>query len=186
MEELRADGRRNRSAILDAAAGTLAETGDLAFTAIAQRAGLTRATVYRHFPDRRALLAALAQKLADDLLTPLLAEIADLPLTAAWEHLARTAVSAGAEHAPLVNALDSSVEETARLAITDEPISSFLRHRREIGDLTSPLPDRWLARCVRSLCLTAVSDPSSADERVALLTRTLTALTQPEQAPAQP
>lgn len=52
--------RRNRAAIMEAAIEVFGTTGgDAAFADIAQAAGVGRATVYRHFPDRAALLIAV-------------------------------------------------------------------------------------------------------------------------------
>jgi AcrR family transcriptional regulator len=57
---LRRDARRNRDAILDAARDLFAEAGDVPMYEIARRAGVGQATLYRHFPDREAVAAALA------------------------------------------------------------------------------------------------------------------------------
>ncbi|WP_113692047.1 TetR/AcrR family transcriptional regulator [Amycolatopsis albispora] len=60
-EPRRVDARRNRETILRAADEAFTEnTGTVALEDIARRAGLGRATVYRHFPDRRALALAVA------------------------------------------------------------------------------------------------------------------------------
>lgn len=47
--------------ILDAAARILAEGRELTFVAVAREAGVARGTVYKHFVDRDALLAALRE-----------------------------------------------------------------------------------------------------------------------------
>ena len=53
---------RVSGAILEAAAAVLAERGEQASMAeVATAAGMARATVYRYFPNREALLAALGQ-----------------------------------------------------------------------------------------------------------------------------
>ncbi|MFF0525093.1 TetR/AcrR family transcriptional regulator [Actinomadura nitritigenes] len=57
---LRADARRNRERVLAAARETFAESGpDASLNEIARRAGVGPGTLYRHFPTRRALLAAV-------------------------------------------------------------------------------------------------------------------------------
>jgi len=57
--ELRADARRNRGRILDAARAAFAERGlDAPLEEIADRAGVGIATLYRRFPTREALVAA--------------------------------------------------------------------------------------------------------------------------------
>jgi AcrR family transcriptional regulator len=57
---LRADARRNREAVLDAASELFAQRGDsVQMDEIAQRAGLGVGTLYRHFADKQALRAAI-------------------------------------------------------------------------------------------------------------------------------
>lgn len=57
---LRADARRNRDRVLGAAAAEFAERGsDAALEAIACRAEVGIGTLYRHFPDRQALVLAV-------------------------------------------------------------------------------------------------------------------------------
>src|SRR5436305_10340699 len=57
---LRADARRNREAVLDAASELFAQRGEnVQMDEIAQRAGLGVGTLYRHFADKQALRAAI-------------------------------------------------------------------------------------------------------------------------------
>jgi AcrR family transcriptional regulator len=70
VRPLRADARRNRARVLEAARACLATDGhDAQVDDIARKAGLGVGTVYRHFPTKDALLEALAtdhfQRLAD-------------------------------------------------------------------------------------------------------------------------
>jgi len=59
---MRADARRNREAILVAARETFEEEGVLAsLDGIAMRAGVGNATLYRNFPTREDLLAAVME-----------------------------------------------------------------------------------------------------------------------------
>ena len=57
---LRADARRNREKVLAAARDCFAEDGyDTQMTDVAKKAGVGVGTVYRHFPDKTALVEAL-------------------------------------------------------------------------------------------------------------------------------
>ena len=64
----RADARRNRSKIIEAARQALAETGDLPSMAeISRRAGVGMATLYRNFPGRTELVEELYRAQVDDI-----------------------------------------------------------------------------------------------------------------------
>ncbi|MFC7532674.1 TetR/AcrR family transcriptional regulator [Actinoplanes sp. GCM10030250] len=61
---LRADAQRNRARILDAAESVFAELGPRGSTEeVARRAGVAIGTVFRHFPTKDALLAAIMKRL---------------------------------------------------------------------------------------------------------------------------
>ncbi len=58
---MRADAQKSRRLLLDAACALLIEVGpDASLEAIARRAGVGIATLYRHFPQRSALVTAVA------------------------------------------------------------------------------------------------------------------------------
>ncbi|GHF72537.1 TetR/AcrR family transcriptional regulator [Streptomyces thermodiastaticus] len=60
--ELRADAARNREALLQAATRTFAASAtEPSMRAVAREAGVGIATLYRHFPTREALVAAVYQ-----------------------------------------------------------------------------------------------------------------------------
>ncbi|GAA3383683.1 TetR/AcrR family transcriptional regulator [Cryptosporangium minutisporangium] len=70
MSAMRADARRNREKILAAAAAVVAEQGHAASTEeVAARAGVAVGTVFRHFPTKKDLLAALLKDLSTQLMT---------------------------------------------------------------------------------------------------------------------
>ncbi|GAA0947928.1 helix-turn-helix domain-containing protein [Nonomuraea longicatena] len=59
---MRADARRNRDLLVAAAIAVVAEEGpDASLNEIARRAGVGPGTLYRHFPTRDVLLAAVFQ-----------------------------------------------------------------------------------------------------------------------------
>ncbi|RKQ91190.1 TetR family transcriptional regulator [Solirubrobacter pauli] len=66
---LRADARRNRERVLEGAREVFAEHGrDAQMDDVAKRAGVGVGTVYRHFPTKEALVAALAVSLFEKVL----------------------------------------------------------------------------------------------------------------------
>ena len=133
----RKDAQRNREAILAAARDLFAESGDVPMYEVARRAGVGQATLYRNFPDRRNLAAALIV-----------------------EHMAQTERLA-AEHAGEPDAffvlIRNVVETMARfhalgeLAREDACLGSELdRRRRRLAELLQkPLRDAKAAGTVR-------------------------------------
>jgi AcrR family transcriptional regulator len=113
----RSDARRNRDAILAAALEALTETPDASLNAIARRAGVANATLYRHFPTREDLVLA------------------------AYDHEVRTLVDAAdvllRAHEPS-DALRRWVERLARYAVTKHGLADALRKATTPGsDLSS-------------------------------------------------
>jgi AcrR family transcriptional regulator len=102
----RSDARRNRDAILAAALEALTESPDASLNAIAKRAGVANATLYRHFPTREELVLAT------------------------YKHEVQTLVDAAGHllqaQAPL-DALRSWVERLARYAVTKHGLADALR-----------------------------------------------------------
>ncbi|WP_300609267.1 TetR/AcrR family transcriptional regulator [Trebonia sp.] len=84
---MRADAAKNREHILAVAREALREAGDASMIGIARRAGVGPGTLYRHFPSREALIAAVYKEDVERLvrLVPrLLAEHAPLDALRAW------------------------------------------------------------------------------------------------------
>jgi AcrR family transcriptional regulator len=88
VRPLRADARRNRDQLLDAAVRAFASDGaDVTLDAIARTAGVGIGTLYRHFPTRDALVeAAYRQELARlcDAVPELLRKLPPDQATRAW------------------------------------------------------------------------------------------------------
>ncbi len=60
-ESKRADAQQNRERILEAAHHAFRESADASLNSIAKRAGVGAGTLYRHFPNREALILAVYQ-----------------------------------------------------------------------------------------------------------------------------
>ena len=82
----RADARRNQERLLNAAREAFAEGGEaMALEEIARRAGVGIGTLYRHFPNRQALLEALYVTELDEICR----SAAELAAADPWEALHR-------------------------------------------------------------------------------------------------
>ena len=113
----RSDARRNRDAILAAALEALTASPDASLNAIAKRAGVANATLYRHFPTREDLVLATYQHEVQNLV-----DAADILMR---------------EPAP-IDALRSWVERLARYAVTKHGLADALRKATSPGsDLSS-------------------------------------------------
>lgn len=77
---MRADARRNRAAIVTAARAAVEELGDeVPLDQIAQRAHVTARTLFRHFPTRDDLLAAVLENYLAERVEPVLLRAAADP-----------------------------------------------------------------------------------------------------------
>jgi TetR/AcrR family transcriptional regulator, mexCD-oprJ operon repressor len=96
---------RVAEAILDAAAGLLAQGGEPpSMNDVAAAAGVARATVYRHFPTREGLLQALTDAVIDSTATRLAqADLDAVPVTEAIARVARMTAADGSRYAALLS-----------------------------------------------------------------------------------
>jgi AcrR family transcriptional regulator len=113
-EPANARSRRTRAALLSAARALLETDGfeALTMTAVAERAGVTRRSVYLHFPSRADLVGALFDHVAQH-------EQLDVSLAAVWAAPdARGALEEWARHVaryhPRLIAVDRAVERVHR------------------------------------------------------------------------
>ena len=99
---------RVAAAILDVAADLLARGGEPPSMAeIAEAAGVARATLYRYFPTREQLLAALTATGLETAATRLAqADLDTVPVPEAIARLARVVATAGSKYAAVVSAFD--------------------------------------------------------------------------------
>jgi AcrR family transcriptional regulator len=114
---LRKDAARSRRAILGAARDLYRDDSGTSFAEIAHAAGVGQATVYRHFADRRALLAELADEDMDRLEERLAAEpVGPRSLEALLDEIVASFVSSQG----MIEAIRAGeVEETRVRRLTD-------------------------------------------------------------------
>jgi len=144
----RSDAERSVTAILDAAARILSENPRAGMGEIADAAGLTRQTVYVHFPSRDAIVKALTDRATDQVTAVL--QAADLsrgPAAEALLRLVRISWETFEAQPFLLNMAgpptDPDSEHERHLPVFGMLKELVDRGRRE-GDFDPDLPTSWI------------------------------------------
>ncbi|MCK9893448.1 TetR/AcrR family transcriptional regulator [Frankia sp. AgB32] len=151
----RSDARHSIDAILGAARVVLGERPEASVEDIAAAAGVTRQTVYAHFPSREALVVAFVEVAAAEYVAAL--DAADLDtappaealtrfLDAGWQFLDR--------HPFLLNPTAPGMPRPGRNALSDVVplrLERLIKRGQHTGDFDVPLPATWLAEAVIGL-----------------------------------
>ncbi|MFF3751029.1 TetR/AcrR family transcriptional regulator [Streptomyces sp. NPDC002018] len=182
---MRADARRNHDRLLTEARASFAEHGtDASLEDVARRAGVGIGTLYRHFPNRHALLNAVFQE-AVAVLLERSRELADAeqPCTALVEWL-RALITHAGEYRGLARALMSvSQDRSSALSQCSVPLRAagarLLVRAQEAGHIRSDASIEDLMQLTNAIALAAEQSPD--DPRLAdrLLKLTLTGLKEP-------
>jgi TetR/AcrR family transcriptional regulator, mexCD-oprJ operon repressor len=144
----RAIAERNVEAILDAAQALLERRAQASIAAVATEAGVSRVTVYAHFPTREALLEAVVERAVGRASVALEAagpergppvDALERVITAAWGELDRNRVVAQASAARLSPAALTRAHEAAH-----RPVRKLVERGREDGVFRTDLPADWL------------------------------------------
>ncbi len=149
-------------AILDAAAAVLAERGEAASMAdVAEAAGVGRATLYRYFPSRDALLDALVESAIAEMRDRIVgAELEKVPVEEGLARVARGFIAAGTKYLALMphGAFGHNREHSKggdeRLLI--DPLQALLSRGMAEGVLRSDLPAEALLGMFGRLLLAAI------------------------------
>jgi AcrR family transcriptional regulator len=154
----RADARRNREKLLAAAAQAFAEEGDdVALESVAARAGVGVGTLYRHFPNRDALVEAayrhevdavcaaaadlLAQQPADAALRAWLDRFADYLATK--RAMGNALRSAAGSDSPLFAQTRERILGALRMLLDAGGASGTLRADADPGDVLRVINGIW-------------------------------------------
>lgn len=160
----RSDARRNVEAILAAARDILAAHPRAAVQEIAEAAGVHRATVHRHFPQREDLVRAVRERILDDVLGVLRRHAAfDVAPGARLEAATRAVVVLGDRtrayrYAPTFDDLTDERSDAFMAALVD-----LLAPAQQAGALRRDLVPEELASAWGGLLLAAL--PGVADGR---------------------
>jgi AcrR family transcriptional regulator len=175
----RADARRNYDLLLAAAAAAFAERGadDVSLEEIARRAGVGIGTLYRHFPNRQALLEAVYKDQVDGLEVlagKLLA--AESPGDALREWVSAF-VSFGRAKRSLSTALVATIGKDSELMSACSLVlrgctAAVLERAQEAGVARADVQAADIFRLAHGLIMAteaAPSDPGQADRLISLV-----------------
>jgi AcrR family transcriptional regulator len=143
----RAEARRSIAAIVDAAVRVLSQRPEASIEDIAQAAGVTRQTVYAHYPSRQALLNAAIDRVTEDAVAAM--DTADLDQGAPAAALLRL-VNAGwqtFERYPLLLRLsqaDPQADQQRHQPVLAR-LERLVKRGQATGDFDPQLPPTWLA-----------------------------------------
>jgi AcrR family transcriptional regulator len=144
----RAIAERNVEAILDAAEELLARRAQTSMSAVAAQAGVSRVTLYSHFPAWEAVLEAAVERAVRRTMTALQAARPDdgppgpaleRMLAAAWRHLARYGAMAQAVAEQLSPEAVTRTHEAAH-----RTVGAVLERGRADGSFRTDVPAAWL------------------------------------------
>ena len=142
----RADAEQNLAAILQAATEALSIQPDASIEDIARAAGVTRQTVYAHFPSREALLDAVVARATAEVSTAFQAAgLEDAPPAEAMIRLLDAGWAASARypflwHLPAV----SPEEDLERHGPVVGRLRDLIQRGQESGDFDESLSADWL------------------------------------------
>jgi AcrR family transcriptional regulator len=157
----RSDARRSIDAILNAARVVLGERLDASMEDIATTAGVTRQTVYAHFPSRDALLAALVEAAAAEYTAMLDAAGLDTAppadalakfLGAGWRFLGRYPLLLNAAPTARIPRPENDPHD-----VVPPRLEQLIQRGQHTGDFDPSLPAAWLTAAIFGLQHTAAA-----------------------------
>ncbi|MEU3662800.1 TetR/AcrR family transcriptional regulator [Streptomyces sp. NPDC032940] len=159
----RADARRSRAAILDAATQVLNVEPDAGLETIAGAAGVTRPTIYAHFASREQLLLAVVKRITDEAVAAMDAIAHDADT--ATETLLRMidASAQVAERYPVLlkmisaQPVSTEVDRDRHLPVA-ERIGQVIERGQRAGEFDDRLPVDWLVASTMALGHTASTE----------------------------
>ncbi len=158
---LRADAARNVHRIVEVAARMLAENPSAGMADVAAGAGVGRATLYRHFPTREALVEAIREQAIED----------------AEQALAACRLDEGSATDALGRLCAAWLDVAERYSLTEpqrprrphvlaEPLIALLERGQAAGEFSSQLSPQWMARAFGALLLAGARDGTQTPDTV--------------------
>lgn len=172
---LRADARRNQEKLISVARAAFGELGvEVPMDEIARRAGVGPGTLYRHFPTKDALLAAVYRSDVDAMARRAEALAAELPpveALRAWmsEQLGYMAFKRGIGAAiKTMLGRDSETMQWCRQTMNDA-VGGLLQRAQAEHKIRTDIQSGMLLRMLHGIGVASESEPSDAEPMLDLL-----------------
>lgn len=180
----RADAERSIAAILAAALDCFCQDPNVSMTAVASAAGVSRVTLYAHFPSREALLSAVLEHSVAEADAALQAQGLDEgPADEAFSRLVRSGWRILERHAFLLAASEGVISPARRRTHHTKVLARVERiilRGQEEGVFRTDLPLEWLVTTFYSLLHAAAAETDARHLKVKsipdILDRTLSSI----------
>jgi AcrR family transcriptional regulator len=175
----RRDARRNHDHLIACAIAEMTANPHVTMREIADASGLTRTTVYRHFPSRDNLLAGIYDHIEREAEAIVEEAIAHADVEDALHALATGVVAIGERYRFL--ALHATDQPGAARRSPDNPrLADYLLSARARGQIADDTPLRWQMAMIRGLATSAcdelIHNSTSTHDAAARLTQALIAV----------
>lgn len=149
----RAEARRSIAAIVDAAVRVLSKQPQASIGEIAETAGVTRQTVYTHFPSREALVNAAIDRVSDDAVATIdAAELDQGPPAEALVRFMRIGWQTFERYPLLVRMAEADPRaDHARHRPIRERLEELVKRGQDAGDFDRRASPSWLAAIAMAL-----------------------------------
>ncbi|HEX6460225.1 MAG TPA: helix-turn-helix domain-containing protein [Thermoleophilaceae bacterium] len=180
----RADAARNIDRILESAIHVFALDPAAGMNEVAVHAGVGRATLYRHFPSRDDLMAAIRAQAAQEAV----AAVQKCPLdegssVECIESIVHAVIELGDRYRFLSNwRSDEHPEPRERIA---SALAAAVERGQRRGEITRSVPVDWAVLAIRSLMLAALDQLSEGETNEREAERLVTRLVAQGLAPAR-
>ncbi len=159
----RADARRNREAVLEAAITLLGERPDASMQEVADASGVGRTTVYRHFPNRDELVKGLFERVVNESLAMSWRLVEqDPPAAELYRRMGLESLEITSRYRFLrahKELLDDALEE-AGVGLPNDPMFDYIQRKQDAGELRADMPAQWLFS-VAFMVITAAVDQAA-------------------------
>ena len=174
----RVDAQRNREAVIDAALELLAHHPNASMQTIAERSGVGRTTVYRHFPTRVDLVRAIFERVVDEA-QEVTSRVIDpaRPAPEVLRDLGPALVEIGLRFQYLHGLRQMGDEVITESTFNpDDPVRLYLVAAGERGEIRAGLPLQWILTMISAVTTATLIELNSgrmnADEAGAILGET--------------